>query len=204
MRRKGPSAPPSSPAAPEPASDDLADAYARLRRIAQRLVSGERAGHTLSATDVVHEAIAKLIAGGSEPLVADHGTDFATFVRHAAKAMTEVLIDHARRRNAQKRGGGRARVRLEDLNDVEATIDADASGEDRDFDWAALDAALDELQRVDQRKHAVVVMRFFAGLDNRQIARQLGVDERTVGRDWSAARVWLKKSIKAGDRDEER
>lgn len=184
---------PASPGRPD--SDTLAGAYARLRRIAQKLMSGERAGHTLSATDVVHEAIAKLLNAGDGPDAAAV-EDFPTFVRNAARAMTEVLIDHARRRNAAKRGGGRGRVRLDDLDDIEATLESDS------FDdyWPALDAALVELGRIDPRRHSVVVLRFFAGLDNRQIARQLDVDERTIGRDWSAARAWLKKQLTSPER----
>ncbi|MCS7033073.1 MAG: ECF-type sigma factor [Phycisphaerae bacterium] len=170
---------------PEPL--DLEAVYGRLRRIAQKLLSGERDGHTLSATDVVHEALGRLLASG-EP-VPSQPQDFVRFVQHAARAMTEVLIDYARRRKALKRGSGRARVRLEDLNDVEATLDRP------DFDWAALQAALDDLQVVDPRRHQVVILRFFAGLDNRQIARQLGVNERTIGRDFAAARLWLKEKL---------
>jgi RNA polymerase sigma-70 factor, ECF subfamily len=170
---------------PPPA--DIADAYARLRRIAQKLISGERSGHTLSATDVVHEAMGKLLTSGAGLPVKE--AEFVTFVQHASHAMTEVLIDYARRHRAQKRGSGKTKVRLDDLNDVEATMDQPS------FDWAALHKALEELARVDQRRHHVILLRFFAGLDNRQIARQLGVDERTVGRDFAAARLWLKEQL---------
>ncbi|MGH7178695.1 MAG: ECF-type sigma factor, partial [Tepidisphaeraceae bacterium] len=98
-------------------------------------------------------------------------------------------IDYSRRKNAAKRGGGRAKVSLAELNDVEATLDEPA------FDWAALDRALADLERIDPRRHSIVMLRFFGGLDNRQIAQQHGVDERTVGRDWSAARLWLKDKL---------
>jgi len=170
------------------AQPSLDAAYARLRRIAQKLMAGERAGHTLSATEVVHEAMAKLLSAGWQPDVNDPEA-FVRLVRHAARAMTEVLIDYSRHRNALKRGAGRARVRLDDLDDLEAVIDHPT------FDWAALDKALERLQAVDARRHTVVMLRFFGGLDNRQIARQLGVDERTIGRDWAAARLWLKKEL---------
>jgi RNA polymerase sigma factor (TIGR02999 family) len=178
------------------AQQGLQHAYARLRRIAQKLMSGERRGHTLSATDVVNEAMSKLLSAGWSPdkaaqAAASGDEDFGQFVRHAAKAMTEVLIDHARRRNAIKRGGGRAKLNLDDLDDIEATLE----GETFDEYWPALDEALEELEKIDARRHSVVVMRFFAGMDNRQIARQLEVDERTVGRDWSAARLWLRNRM---------
>jgi len=172
------------------ASDGLPEAYTRLRRIAGRLMRGERASHTLTPTDVVHEAMARLLASGDVPDRAGWGGEpFADFARKAARAMTEVLVDHARRRGAAKRGGGRGRVSLDD---------AEAAIESPGFDWLALDEALREMEARDPRRHSVVVLRFFAGLDNRQIARELGVDERTVGRDWVAARLWLKKRLGDG------
>jgi RNA polymerase sigma factor (TIGR02999 family) len=179
------------PDATPPQNADLAGAYEKLRRIGQKLISGERPGHTLSATDVVHEAMAKMLSAGWTPPNADEaGQALVQFVRHAARAMTEVLIDHARSRGAVKRGGGRAKVRLDQLDDVEATMDRD-----KDFDWEALDRALAKLDEIDPRRSTVVTLRFFGGLDNRQIARQIGVDERTVGRDWATARAWLKDAL---------
>ena len=104
--------------------------------------------------------------------------------------MTQVLVDHARRRGVAKRGGGRRRV---DLDDAEAAFDEPG------FDWLSLDEALDEMHRNDPRRHSVVVLRFFAGLDNRQIARQiarqLAIGERTVGRDWTASKLWLRQRL---------
>jgi RNA polymerase sigma factor (TIGR02999 family) len=175
-----------------PPSPELSDAYARLRRIAQRLLADERKGHTLSATDVVHEALSKLLAAGWQPSKGQ-GENDVEFIHHAARAMTEVLIDHSRRYNAAKRGGGRRKLRLEDLNDIEAALKKES------FDWEAIDLALSDLKRIDARRHSVVVLRFFGGLDNRQIAKQLGVDERTVGRDWSAARLWLKEKLTSSE-----
>jgi RNA polymerase sigma factor (TIGR02999 family) len=166
---------------------ELADAYARLRRIAQRLMTYERVGHTLSATDIVHEAMARLLENEgwrAEEMTA--GPKFVEFVQHAAHSMQQVLVDHARRRGAVKRGGGRRRV---DVNDVELALDAP------EFDWLTLNEALEEMRRHDSRRHSVVLLRFFGGLDNRQIAHQLGVDERTVGRDWSSAKLWLRKRL---------
>lgn len=169
---------------------DLAQAYERLRRIARRLMGNERVGHTLCATEVVHEALARLLEDGSlsAPPSAEPG-EFVAFTARAARAMTHVLVDHARRRGAAKRGGGRVR---NNLDDVEAALDAPG------FDWLALDEALEHLRRDDPRRHSVVVLRFFGGLDNRQIAAQLSVDERTIGRDWLAARLWLRKRLDTG------
>ena len=172
----------------EPLSDAaaMAEAYARLRRIAGRLMSYERVGHTLSATEVVHEAMARLLESGWNVDDRSKGPQFVQFVQYTAHAMTQVLVDHARRRGALKRGGGRRRV---DLDDVEVALDAPG------FDWQSLEGALEEMRREDARRHSVVVLRFFAGMDNRQIAKQLGVDERTVGRDWLSAKLWLRKRL---------
>jgi RNA polymerase sigma factor (TIGR02999 family) len=129
----------------------------------------------------------KLLTAGQSLPTSD--AEFVRFVQHASRAMTEVLIDYARRHKAQKRGSGKNKVRLDDLNDIEATMDHPA------FDFAALHRALAELESVDARRHQVIVLRFFAGMDNRQIARRLGLDERTIGRDFSAARLWLKDRL---------
>lgn len=170
-------------------SDALQQAYQRLRAMAQKLMSDERSGHTLSATDVVHEAMAKLLAGGWSPTTGGSDPQHVQFVRHAVHAMTEVLIDYARRRNRVKRGSGARRVAALDLDDLESAVERE------EFDWAGLDSALRELEQIDSRRHTVVILRFFGGLNNRQIASQLGVDERTVGRDWLAARLWLKEHL---------
>jgi RNA polymerase sigma factor (TIGR02999 family) len=103
--------------------------------------------------------------------------------------MNQVLIDHARRRRARKRGGAARRL---DLDDLDGSVEAPSR------DWLALDEALDEMRYRDPRRHSVVVMRFFGGLDNRQIAAEIDVDERTIGRDWAAAKLWLKKRLDDG------
>jgi RNA polymerase sigma factor (TIGR02999 family) len=177
----------------EPALDTVQwpDAYERLRRIARRLMSRERAGHTLSPTDVVHEALARLMAGESAP----RGLSLLELTRRASRAMTEVLIDHARRRGAIKRGGGRRRVGLDEIEDAEVALDAD------NFDWLALHGALEEMARVDPRRHQVVLLHFFAGLNDQQIAAELKVDPRTVRRDWAASKLWLRKQLSGRDTD---
>lgn len=164
-------------------------AYARLRRIAGKLMKNERPGHTLWPTEVVHEAMARLLESGQ----VEHNGSMLDLISRAAHLMTQVLIDHARQRGAIKRGRGRARVSLEVVGDLEAAI------EQEEFNWAALDRILDELSKHDPRRHQVVMLRFFGGLDNRQIARELKLDERTISRDWSAARLWLKKQLQEDD-----
>ena len=170
-----------------PEQPDLQQAYARLRRIAARLMSTERAGHTLWPTELVHEAMARLLEADAER--ENRGEPVLDVISRAARVMTQVLVDHARHRGAVKRGGGRARVSLDEVGDVEAAMDAPH------FNWAALDRALQVLAGQDPRRHAVVTLRFFGGLTYEQIARQLGCDERTVGRDWAAAQLWLKKRV---------
>ena len=166
---------------------DLQHAYARLRRIAGRLMSAERAGHTLWPTELVHEAMARLLEADAERQ--NQGEPVLDLISRAARVMTQVLVDHARHRGAVKRGGGRGRVSLDEIGDVEAAIEAPH------LNWAALDRALKVLEAQDPRRHSVVTLRFFGGLTYEQIARQLGCDERTVGRDWAAAQLWLKKRI---------
>jgi RNA polymerase sigma factor (TIGR02999 family) len=173
-----------------PHGDDEAvveQVYRRLRKIAGRIMQSERPGHTLWPTEVVHEAMAKALAG-DELKAGDQRTP-VEMIAQLSHAMRQVLIDHHRHRNAIKRGRGRARVSLDEIDDFEAAIESDQ------FDWPQLDAALAQLAKDDPRRHQVVTLRFFGGLDNRQIARQLDVDERTIGRDWAAARLWLKKKL---------
>lgn len=174
-----------------PASDlhaqplELEQAYARLRRIAGKLMQNERPGHTLWPTEVVHEAMARLMESGQ----LDHDGSMLDLISKAAHVMTQVLVDHARARGAIKRGKGRVRVRLDSHSEVEAAL------EEEQFDWTALDRALEELKTHDPRRYQVVMLKFFGGLETRQIARELSLDERTILRDWSAARLWLKKRM---------
>lgn len=164
---------------------ELSEAYSRLRRIAARLMEHERDDHTLAPTEVVHEALARLLERDE-----DNASGGEEFVTRAVHVMRHVLVDHARRRGARKRGGGIRPWSLEALVDVESSLS------DPDADWESLDAALSELACEDRRRHEVVVLRFFGGLDNRQIAKRLDVDERTVSRDWTSARLWLKKKLR--------
>ena len=155
-------------------------AYDELRRIARR-VRGDHA-QTLSTTALVHEAYLKLLPSGIP------ANDAAHFKLLIARAMREVLIDAARRRQAGKRGGGDLAVTLDD--DIQAMPLKAAQLLD-------LHDALEELNRVDPRRASVVECRFFGGLDIDETAAALGLSTATVKRDWRVARAWLAHSLTA-------
>lgn len=157
----------------------IAAVYDELRGLARRQLARERPGHTLHATALVHEAYVKL-CGGDRPLAA---ADRAHFLAIAARAMRQVLVEHARRRMAEKRGGGWERTTLSN-----AGASVDFSPEE----MLALDKGLDEL---DPRQRQVVEYRFFGGMEESEIATVLGLSERTVRRDWVKARAWLYRSL---------
>jgi RNA polymerase sigma factor (TIGR02999 family) len=155
--------------------------YADLRRLARHHLRGEGAG-TLQPTDLVHEVFLRIV--GRPPA----GTT-PQFFAHAAEVMRCVLVDRARRRNAQKRGGG---MRLEELT-AEAARTGDASGE-----LLELDASLTALRERDPRQAQVVELRFFGGLSIEQAAVVLGSSPATVKRDWLVARAWLHDRLRGG------
>ncbi|HLU39889.1 MAG TPA: ECF-type sigma factor [Planctomycetota bacterium] len=165
------------------AADELyAVLYDELRERAGRLMAGDR-GHTLQPTAVVHEAWLK-IAGGAQ----DYGSR-AHFLGVAAKAMRSVLVDHARAGRADKRGGGRERVPLDD---------AVALFETRVPDLVELDDLLDRLAAIEPELARIVELRFFAGLSIGEAARALGISTATVERGWRTARAWLRVAIDRG------
>jgi len=154
--------------------------YADLRAVAEREMRREAAGHTLQPTALVHEAYLRL-AGAAE-----NAGDRTHFLAIAARAMRQVLVDHARRRDAAKRGGGAPPVTLTDAVGA-GPLDLD--------ELLALDRALDTL---DPRQRQVVECRFFAGMEESEIATALGLSERTVRRDWAKARAWLYRELYPG------
>ena len=167
----------------EPALDDLfSAAYEELRRLAATVRHGDP-GQTLNPTALVNEAYLKLAASlQMTPESRQH------FKRIAARAMRQVLVDAARRRRAQKRGGDVAFVTLdEELDGANA----------RPHELLALDAALDELARMHPRQAEMVEYRFFGGYDLRETAALLDVSEATVTRDWRAAKAWLSLALGA-------
>jgi RNA polymerase sigma factor (TIGR02999 family) len=155
--------------------------YRELRALARRRMSNERADHTLDATGLVHETWLKLVGMGS----ADWA-DRAAFYQAAATAMRRILVDHARRRNRQKRGGLVARdpASVSELPSPRLDLD-DATT------FLQLDEALDRLERDDPRAAAVVKLRYFAGLDVDETALALGLSRRTVLREWAFAKAQL-------------
>lgn len=157
--------------------------YDELRRIARARLSREQAGHTLGATDVVHEAYMKLV-----PLQNVDWQGRAHFFAIASRAMRNVLIDHAVRRRAAKRGGGATPVELdENAPGVELPLD----------DLIALGDALQKLEGIDARQARVVECRWFGGLSLDETAEALGISAATVSRDWTFARAWLHRALAA-------
>jgi len=170
-----------------PAVRSLADEllpifYADLKRLARRERSRVGAGGTLHTTALVHEAYLKLRGSRS-------WNDEAHFLRAAALAMRHALVNHAEARRAAKRGGGIPHLPLEEALDV---------GTASDETLLALDEALQRLARQSERLARVVECRFFAGFDERETARALGLSERTVRRDWTLARAWLYRELSGG------
>jgi len=162
--------------------------YDELRRLAGFYLSKERAGHTLQPTALVHEAYIKLMARvHADRPREDH------FRALAASAMRQVLIDHARQRLAQKRGGDWLRITFDD---------AAAVAQKPDVDLMALDEAMQELAGLDERKSRVVEMRFYGGMTCAEIARILSISPKTVESDWYMARAWLRRRLSGANDDQ--
>jgi len=162
--------------------------YEALRGVAGRALARERAGHSMERTELVHEAYLRLVGAAGVSW-----QDRAHFLAVAARAMRQVLVDHARKRQAAKRGGGLAARSLDEASGIPDPADVLPPEE-----LLALDDALARLEEVAPRLRAVVEYRFFSGLGEREIAHVLGVTERTVQRDWVKARAWLHKEIYDG------
>jgi RNA polymerase sigma factor (TIGR02999 family) len=154
--------------------------YEELRRIANYYIRAERPGHTLQPTALVHEAYLRLI----DQRTASYKSRIH-FYSVAATLMRRIVVDHARRRNAEKRGGGR-------VVSLDTGVDVAAQGSE---DVVRVDEALEALALIDPRQARVVELRFFGGLSNEETAEVLGVSERTVKRDWTMARAWLHREI---------
>ncbi|MCR9243475.1 MAG: sigma-70 family RNA polymerase sigma factor [bacterium] len=165
----------------ETATDELYRvAYDDLHARAGKMI-GAGADNTLQATALVHEAWLRLRGAGGDGLASR-----AHFLGVAAKAMRSVLIDHARSKHAQKRGGGAHKLLLD-----EALV----AYEERAIDVVALNEALEQLQQLDERKARIVELRFFGGLSNDEVAAVLGVSVATVERGWTTARAWLRGQL---------
>jgi RNA polymerase sigma factor, TIGR02999 family len=156
--------------------------YDELRRQASRYLRRERLGHTLQTTALVNEAYLRLI-GQAEV----RWQNRAHFFGIAAEIMRRILVDHARKRYAAKRGGEPLRVTLnEALN----------ASDEPNVDLIAVDAALTRLAQLDQQQARVVELRFFGGLNVPETAQVLGISERTVKRDWNVAKAWIRRELR--------
>src|SRR5262245_9616696 len=156
--------------------------YAELRRTAGGLMRRERPGHTLQPSALVHEALLRLLDGDTLADVPNRRYLFAA----AAEAMRQVLVDHARRRNARKRGGNRVRVPLDQVL---------AGFDERGLDMIALHEALERLAQDHPRPAQVVTLRFFVGLSIPEVAETLALSDTTIESDWRFARAWLKGQL---------
>ena len=155
--------------------------YSELRRLAQSYLGRERPDHTLQPTALVHEAYMRLVD--------QHKVDWrdrAQFFGLAAQMMRRILVNHAEAHNAAKRGGGLARVTLEESVSWEG---------EREMDLVSLDEALTGLGRLDARQARVVELRFFAGLSIDETAQVLEISPATVKREWTMAKAWLRREL---------
>jgi RNA polymerase sigma factor (TIGR02999 family) len=177
------------------ASEALATrVYAELRRQARRALRREGEGHTLQPTALVHEAWIRL--DGQHDVRWESRTQFFAV---AAQMMRRVLVDHARTRRAQKRGGDAVQVTLGALENHAASPSERMAGRSPldPVDLLALDDALARLATLDPQKARLVELRYFAGLSIPEAAVALGVSVATVGREWSVARMWLRRELEA-------
>lgn len=160
--------------------------YDDLRAIASSHLRKEGPGHTLQPTALAHEAFMVLV---DQTRVDWKGRSH--FLAIASQAMRRILIDHARGKDRQKRGGGWKRVELNDNSDPAAG----GGGKSSDVDVEALDTALQKLAELDERQARIVEMRYLGGMTVEEVSEALGVSKRTVEGDWTMARAWLRKEL---------
>lgn len=155
--------------------------FDEIRNIARRYLDGESVGHTLQPTAVVHELYMKLVDRRSV-----HWNNREHFFGTAANLIRCLLVDHARHRLAKKRGGGEPLASLDDARHVALS---------RPQEILALHDALDTLENMDRRQHKVVLLRYFVGLTQHEVAEILGVSRATVERDWVVAKMFLRRAL---------
>lgn len=158
--------------------------YDELRRVARGHLRREPPGHALQATALVHEVFLRLV--DVDRMTLKSRTHFFAM---SARLMRQILVDHARRRRADKRGGGATVISLDEV--------APAAAQTSSVDVLALDEALDTLSSFDARQCRVVELRFFAGLNIPEVADALGVSTATVEREWAMAKAWLHQRLSA-------
>jgi RNA polymerase sigma factor (TIGR02999 family) len=156
--------------------------YDQLRRLAAAHMRAERPDHTLTATALVHEVSLQLLDGAAVT-----ATNHGQFLALAAKAMRNLLIDHARNRGRQKRGGDAERLTLNESL---------AANDERSQELVDLDEALQRFSEIDARKSQVVELRYFGGLSIEETAEILDISPATVKRDWEVAKAWLLRELK--------
>jgi RNA polymerase sigma factor (TIGR02999 family) len=154
--------------------------YKELRRLAHYHLQAERPGHSLQSTALVHEAYLRLLGG--QPIALQNR---AHFIAVASRLMRQILVDYARRHRATKRDGG-SRIDYEDVSALPISGDKEL---------LALNDALDELYRIDERQGKIVEMKFFGGLSSPEMSDVLGISRATVDREWATARVWLYRQM---------
>ena len=159
--------------------------YEELRQVASRMMRRERAGHTLSPTAVVHEAVVRLL----DEAVFDRASDRDFLFAAAARAMREILVDHARRRATERKGGDWGRVPLDSLVDY---------FEAQDVDVSEIHEAIVRLTARDERQGQAITLRYFGGLTVSEVASSLGVSVATVERDCRLGRAWLHGQLRRG------
>ena len=159
--------------------------YDELRRIARRCLAGKGKDHTLQPTALVHEAYLRLTKVGEDP---NQWQDRVHFFATAARAMRQILVDHARKHMAAKRGSGAITVVFQDSAAPQKAI----------LDLLALDDALKRLANLDARQSQIVELRFFGGLSIEEAAQVVDVSAATAKRDWATARLWLHQEMREG------
>jgi RNA polymerase sigma-70 factor, ECF subfamily len=156
--------------------------YEELRRQASRYLRKERADHTLQTTALIHEAYLRLVDQRNV-----EWQNRAHFFAIASTAMRRILVDYAKTRHREKRGGAAENLPLEEALQI--------SSKEKSIDLVALDEALTRLAEFDERQARIVELRYFSGLDNDETATVLGVSNATVRRDWNFAKAWLRQEI---------
>ncbi len=157
--------------------------YDQLRELASAFFRSQPGDHTLQPTALVHEAYLKLV----DPPRAAAPRDRAHFLALAARVMRQILVDHARTKGRDKRGGGRTRISLDQTP---------SASTGNVVDLLAVDEALAKLERLSERKARLVELRFFGGLSNEEAAEVLDVSRTTVSEDWRLARAWLSRELR--------
>jgi RNA polymerase sigma factor (TIGR02999 family) len=168
--------------------------YEELRSLARRHLRHERGSHTLQRTALVHEAFLRIVD--------QQQVDWESrsqFYGIASQMMRRILVDHARRRSAAKRGDGAAHVDLDAVLQAEGE-DTPLQVQQDEVDFAAIDEALSRLEALDPQQGKLVELRFFGGLSIKETADIIGVSPATVKREWAIARAWLQRELMAGER----